>query len=835
MKMLDHFFGMHAPLGSTQIALTAVSLMLASPMIGARTSAATELWGTDGTVTAVVRSGNTIFVGGAFAHVGPCTGSGVPLDIHSGAVPSRYAKVVGTVFAVAPDGAGGWYIGGWFSAVGEQARHNLAHVRADGTVAPWAPHPDGVVWTLAVKGGVVYVGGGFGTIGGRRRNLVAAVDGRTGRVTDWDPQADTAVPNDYVVFVRSIAIHGNTIYLGGRFTHLGAEQRSNLAALDLRTARPTPWNPTVGGIVHAIAVDERFVYVGGNLWSVDGQLRNGLAAIDVRTGALEPWDLHPVRPDFPRYTTPPIVSSLALRGDVLYAAGCFETIGGRVRHGLAAIDASSGALLPWAPDPAGGPPYTHVNTLLVVGSSVYIGGNFTSVGGAERNNLAELDARTGAATPWNPRPNSEVWALASNSESIYAGGYFTSLGNWQRRTCLAALDAKTGELTTWDARLAGYQVQALTVHGSTLFVGGDFSEVGGLGRSYLAAFDLETGDPVPWMPQPSGPVWCLAPSDTVLYVGGLFGSIGGQERHRVAAIRLTDGGATAWDPSADDAVATLAVGSGTIYAGGLFGRIGGQVRSRIAALDPANGSATSWDPAVHSWGWVNSLSVGGNTVYLGGYFSSVGGEPRNNLAAVDAATDSVLPWRADADGEVETVATSGGAVFAGGLFRRVGGLNRSGLVALDGTTGSVSDWNPMTDADVWAMVPSDGTLNVGGSFGSVGLNPALNVAAIPIPAAAIEQPPPGLPPGTTVLLAPIAPNPVTSDATVRFRLLSPASVSVAFYDVQGRRWAEASDSRPRPAGDYVATVSTTGWPRGAYFCRVECGGRSSTRKVLVVR
>jgi hypothetical protein len=37
-----------------------VSLVLACPTVGATTSGATELWGTDGTVTAVARSGNTI-------------------------------------------------------------------------------------------------------------------------------------------------------------------------------------------------------------------------------------------------------------------------------------------------------------------------------------------------------------------------------------------------------------------------------------------------------------------------------------------------------------------------------------------------------------------------------------------------------------------------------------------------------------------------------------------------------------------------------------------------------------------------------------------------------
>ncbi|MBI5710255.1 MAG: T9SS type A sorting domain-containing protein [Candidatus Eisenbacteria bacterium] len=825
------FSGMPWLLRQVLLACAVAGLVVAGQVVGARTSAAAELWGTDGTVTAVVRSGNTIFVGGAFNHVGPCMGSGVPLNIRSGAVPRRYAKVIGTVYAASSDGAGGWYIGGEFSAVGGEARHNLAHVLADGTVASWAPNPNGVVWALAVKGGVVYVGGGFGTIGNRRRNLIAAVDGRTGRATDWDPQADTADPGNYGLFVRSIAIHGHTVYIGGRFTHLGAEQRSNLAALDLRTARPTPWNPTVGGIVHAIAADERYVYIGGHVWSVGGQLRNGLAAVDARSGALASWDLHPARPNFPWYQ-PPIVSALALRGGVLYAAGCFEKIGGQVRHGLAAIDALTGALLPWAPDPAGGSPYTYLNTLLVVGSSVYIGGNFKSAGGAERNCLAEVDARTGLATSWNPRPNSEVWALAADDESIYAGGYFTFLGTWQRRPCLAALDATTGELKSWDAHLAGYQVHALTVRGSTLYVGGDFSEVGGLGRSYLAAFDVETANPVPWIPRPGGPVWCLASSDSLLYVGGLFGSMGGQLRRRIAAIRLSDGTPTAWDPNADDAVTTLVVGPDAIYAGGLFGRIGGQVRSRIAALDPATGSATSWDAAVHSWGWVNSLAVARGTVYIGGLFIGVAGQLRNNLAAVDASTGAATAWNPDADGEVEAVCVSGDKVYAGGFFRSVSGQSRRGLVALDATSAAVAEWDPIPDAVIWALFADSGTLYAGGNFGSVGYLPQINVAAIPMPRADIED---VWPVPKPLISASIEPNPARMNAVIRFVTSLPGQVKLVFYDLQGRQIASIFDSNDVVAGPREIHVRTAEWPAGTYFCRLEGPNSAVTRKLIVLK
>ena len=36
------------------------------------------LWVTDGSVNAIVRNGNTVYIGGSFTQVGPSTGGGVP-------------------------------------------------------------------------------------------------------------------------------------------------------------------------------------------------------------------------------------------------------------------------------------------------------------------------------------------------------------------------------------------------------------------------------------------------------------------------------------------------------------------------------------------------------------------------------------------------------------------------------------------------------------------------------------------------------------------------------------------------------------------------------------
>src|SRR5262245_65714911 len=61
-----------------------------------------------GTVEAVAVSGTTAYLGGDFGYMGPETGSVVSLDSTSGALTPGWPMVGGDVYAVAPDGLGGW-------------------------------------------------------------------------------------------------------------------------------------------------------------------------------------------------------------------------------------------------------------------------------------------------------------------------------------------------------------------------------------------------------------------------------------------------------------------------------------------------------------------------------------------------------------------------------------------------------------------------------------------------------------------------------------------------------------------------------------------------------
>lgn len=118
-------------------------------------------WVPDGQVNAIVRTADTVYLGGAFTALGRNRPYGVPLDATSGLPLAAYPKVNAAVRCCVPDGAGGWYIGGDFTQVGTLPRNRLAHILSDGTVdTAWNPDANGTVWALAVSGSTVYVGGG---------------------------------------------------------------------------------------------------------------------------------------------------------------------------------------------------------------------------------------------------------------------------------------------------------------------------------------------------------------------------------------------------------------------------------------------------------------------------------------------------------------------------------------------------------------------------------------------------------------------------------------------------------------------------------------------------
>ncbi|MEQ1831560.1 MAG: hypothetical protein ABL977_00790, partial [Candidatus Eisenbacteria bacterium] len=277
--------------GSSARALSGAMLIfaLAAPMARAQ-SLDTRLWGANGPVRSIARSGQTLYLAGDFSTVGPSTGGGVSIDRASAALDARFPQVTGRVTAAVPDGRGGWFIGGHFTHVGGIPRTNLAHILANGQLADWAP----------------------------------AVVGDDGYVRDPDFEARPAGVNTLLLVRR-------TLFVGGAFHTIGGQARADIAALDAASGAVLPWNPGADGEVRCLAQRENVLYLGGDFSHVAGEVRNALAAVDLRTGSLRSWNPDAVIESI-LGPTPSRVRSLALSGRVVYVGGDFDSIGGQPRN-----------------------------------------------------------------------------------------------------------------------------------------------------------------------------------------------------------------------------------------------------------------------------------------------------------------------------------------------------------------------------------------------------------------------------------------------------------------------------------------------------------------------
>jgi hypothetical protein len=337
--------------------------------------------------------------------------------------------------------------------------------------------PNGTVFAIAPTPNAIYLGGSFTQIGGKSRRHIAALDPTTGAVKSWNPGANGPI--------YSIAPTPSTIYAGGSFTSIGGKSRTNLAALRPSDGSATGWNPkpTRYAGISTLAVSGPRVYVGGIFISIGGKARHNLAAVSRSSGTATSWNPHPTIDSTDSFPEPQIFD-LRVTGSTVYVGGYFDHVGGRTRHLIAALDATTGVATPWNPHPTGGldthhPPY--VSSIRVAGSTVYVGGYFNHIGGNPRSSIAALDSATGSATSWNPDagfndldegPN--VQELLVSGQTVYASGVFDQIGG-QARDRLAGLDRASGAADGWNP--GPDEAPFALAHGpdGSLWAGGDFT------------------------------------------------------------------------------------------------------------------------------------------------------------------------------------------------------------------------------------------------------------------------------------------------------------------------------------------------------------------------
>ena len=489
----------------------------------------------DSEVRAVIIRGEDLYLGGQFTRINAEARRGLArVDLATGSADATWrADVDGAVFALSAVRSH-LYVGGAFSAISNQNRTNAARVTlADGSVDAWQPEPNEQITAIAEPGaGRIVLGGRFTTLNERPHVGVAVVSEQDGTpnpewrspLTGSQPISSLALTgevlwtNASLVQVRNLngaawlAADGKTsdqlltldgsdprilcgvqhqgwIYVGGDFSVIDGHAHLGLARLDARTRRVDPtWRHDVNGSVHALAVLDNQLYIGGDFTKLAGRTCQRVARIDLMTGNDSEWGC---------LIDGPVRAMLPTAAGVLIT-GTFTSVGGQPRRALARLTLANGQLDPgYLADlaredaPGLGRALCQVSPQHVV-----VGGAFTRAGGTPANNLALLDLRTGSVLPWQGSADGAVFALAYRPEfGLVVGGTFRQLAG-EARSRLGLIDPVQGRALPWRAD-ADADVHAVAIRGQELWLGGDFSSIGGATAVHLARLALVDGSSRP--------------------------------------------------------------------------------------------------------------------------------------------------------------------------------------------------------------------------------------------------------------------------------------------------------------------------------------------------
>ena len=547
--------------------------------------------------------------------------------------------------------------------------------------------------------------------------------------------ADPRFPCVAIGGVAQVVSAYDRIYLGGVFETIGRNTGGGVPVSASGGALVRPYAQVTGEVYACVPDGGGGWYIGGHFVAVNGRPRGNLARI-LPGGRVASWA--------PEVDGP--VNALALGKGVLYVGGVFSMVCGTPRPYLAAISSTTAGLLSWNPSIDGiGDAFTAVNALLLRNDTLYVAGDFTTLGGQARRNLAAVDLASGGVTPFAPNPDRRMWSMAIAGDLLVVGGQFYSIAGTPRHQ-LAGLELRTGALAAWGPELdlrneergRPLAVKVLTVVAGRVLIGGHFASIAGQPRWGLAAVEVATGALSDWNPRPA-PQWpsgggptvnALATSGDVVYVGGEFDSLGGAPRMNAGAVSCRSGQCLEWNPGVTDEVRALACAGGEVFVGGDFRTIWDwEPRSGLAAIDPDNGAVLDWAPRTEQDGMIEALAVADGVVYVGGFFSTVNGEARYHLAALDAQSGDLLPWNPGTDGPVWALAARDGRVYIGGDFRTVAGQPQRNLAVVDAAQGRNLPW-PIASNAVLAITLAESTVFVGGTFQEVGGVSRRTVAAL---------------------------------------------------------------------------------------------------------
>jgi hypothetical protein len=345
-----------------------------------------------------------------------------------------------------------------------------------------------------------------------------------------------------------------------------------------------------------------------------------------------------------------------------------------------------------------------VDTLLPVGQTMYVGGDFTNAGGiAAADHIAKWNGTSWSAIGGGlGDAASAVYAIAVDGNDVYAGGSFQNAGGDPAADIIAMFDgshwhslAHIGASGPLDG-----PVFALAIIGRVLYIGGGFDNANGIDAAdSIVAYNMDTHVWSAMLPQAGqlSTVSSMVPDGAGgLFVGGNFLDAAGIPQADYVA---EWNGGTSWSALGSDQAGTngalnnrvrgLARSGSNLYVVGDFT----DARSIQAADNVARWDGTHWN-AVGNGAFAagtalyGAYAVGSNLVVVGYFKNAAGNAKADSVAAfVNGHWTNVGSNPAGTDGPVGlnstlfTVSGIGPRLYVGGLEQQIGGSTMNAFAA----------------------------------------------------------------------------------------------------------------------------------------------------------
>ncbi|MBS1911411.1 MAG: hypothetical protein JST22_05445 [Bacteroidetes bacterium] len=427
-------------------------------------------------------------------------------------------------------------------------------------------------------------------------------------------------------------------------------------------------------------------------------------------------------------------------------------------------------------------------------------------------------------------------AVAPNGD-LYVGGDFSHIGG------ISANRIARWDGTSWmpvGTGIPAGTVYAIAFSGGDVIVGGHFRGAGDVKATNIARFSGNT-----WLAFGDitkegldSTVLAIAVKGNDIYVGGNFTYAGNQDVMNYIAV--WDVADTVFLPlddgtrrGMDGGVTTMAFVEDDLYVGGWFTKAGGTNASRIARWN-----GTAWSSLTSGLGaqgfapFVTALAVHDTAIFVAGTFTFAGGKPMKNIAQWSTQSSAwyTVGGSGPDSGSIRVAVSPAGTLFVSGLFRNVGSIPAARIAQWNPATG----WAPLgsgLDGPGLSLAATDQHLWVGGMFANAGGKSSPNLARW------TYQPSSGVDEHRShermVAEASFLPNPVAGAGRLSVLLPEPCAPRITIVDERGDIVAISLPGM-LAAGEQTVPFDATGLAPGLYFCRVACKAAVACTSFAVV-